>query len=198
MCGLHCRACAVLRASAPAAVARAGIGEVTLDDFADAAGMRGTDVWTHARGDVTGLLGSAYLMHARALQAGFRRDFIAGPTPRDGLERSVRGLLRAVGDDRERTLFCYVEVPQGTPALRALRAQVKRASIGIWTEVHRAVAAGSRDRLPPTHVELVNGAVIHLIAEYAAHDRTHELPGRADAVLALVDPGLAPRHLAPV
>ena len=187
-CGPRCRACAALRAAAPTAVARRGIAGVELEDFAEAAGMRAQDVWTHARGDVTGLLGSAYLVHAGRLQKSFRDAFVHAPTPREGLERSVRGLLRTVAEDRERTLFCYVEIQRGTAPLRALRSQIARGSVGLWAEVHRASAAGARGWLPPTHFEVVNSAVIHLIADHATHDRVHELPERADAVLALVDP----------
>jgi AcrR family transcriptional regulator len=194
-CGPHCRACAALRRAAPAAVARRGIAAVTLEDFAEAAGMRGEDVRTHAHGDVTGLLGSAYLAHAGRLQACFREEFLQAPTPRHGLERSVRGLLRAVAEDRDRTLFCYVEIQRGAPALRALRSQIARGSVGLWAEVHKAAAAGTRGWLPPTHFEVVNSAVIHLIAEHAMRDRVDQLPARADAVLALVDPQAGRRHL---
>jgi hypothetical protein len=190
-CGPRCRACAALRAAAPAAVARRGIGAVTFADFGEAAGMRAEDVRTHARDDVTGLLGSAYLTHAGWLQARFREDFLGAPTPQHGLERSVRGLLRAVAEDRERTLFCYVEIQRGGPALRALRAQVARGSVVLWAEIHRAAAAGGRDRLPATHFEVVNSAVIHLIADHAARDRVDALHAHTDAVLALVEPGAA-------
>jgi hypothetical protein len=184
-CGPRCRACAALRAVAPAAVAGPGIGAVTLEDFAAAAGMRTDDVRVHARDDVTGLLGSAYLTHAGRLQAAFRAEFLGAPTPQEGLERSVRGLLRAVAEDRDRTRFCYLEVANGAAPLRALRSQIARGSVGLWAEVHRA---GARGWLPPTHFEVVNNAVIHLIADHAAHDRVDVLPARADAVLALVDP----------
>jgi hypothetical protein len=188
-CGPRCRACAALRAAAPEAVALRGIRSVTLEDFAAVAGLRGADVEVHARGDVHGLLGSAYLVHAGRLQSRFRDAFLAAPTPRHGLEAAVLELLGAVAEDGARTRFCYLEIELGTPALRALRSQIARGSAALWAEAHRGTAA---DSVPATHFEVVNGAVVRLIADHATHDRVEALPARADTVFALL--GSAP-HL---
>jgi hypothetical protein len=185
-CGSRCRACAALRASAPLAVAELGIEHVGLDDLAEAARIRASDVRTHARGDVTGVLGAAYLESAGALQRGFAWSWRRAPTPHEGLRSAVDWLLTTLADDPARALFCYVEIVKGGRPLMHLREQVRRGSVGIWTTQYRETAPDSR--LPPNHFELVNSATISLIATRATQGRTHELRDMPDTVLALIGP----------
>lgn len=191
-CGAHCRACAALRASAPLAVAKVGIEHVCLDDLASAAHIRASDVYEHTRGDVTGVLGAAYLESAGALQRGFAWSWRQAPTPREGLRDAVGWLLTTLAEDPARALFCYVEIVKGGRPLVRLREQVRHGSVGIWTAHYRETAPDSW--LPPSHFELVNSATISLIAARAAQGRTHELRDMPDTVLSLIEPdeGLAP------
>ncbi|MET0601707.1 MAG: hypothetical protein ABW167_06935 [Baekduia sp.] len=186
-CGSRCRACAALRASAPLAVAKLGIEHVQLDDLAEAARIRASDVHAHAHGDVMGVLGAAYLESAGALQRGFAWSWRQAPTPREGLNTAVSWLLTTLAEDPARALFCYVEIIKGGRPLMRLREQVRQGSVGIWTAQYRETAPGNR--LPASHFELVNGATISLIAARASQGRTHELRDMPDAVLALVEPG---------
>jgi hypothetical protein len=186
-CGSRCRACAALRASAPLAVAELGIEHVGLDDLAEAARIRASDVRAHAHGDVVGVLGAAYLESAGALQRGFAWSWRHAPTPREGLQNAVGWLLTTLADDPARALFCYVEILKGGRPLVRLREQVRHGSVGIWTTQYRQTAPDNR--LPASHFELVNSATISLIAARASHGRTHELRDMPDAVLALIEPG---------
>jgi hypothetical protein len=186
-CGSRCRACAALRASAPLAVAKVGIEHVQLDDLAEAARIRASDVRAHAHGDVVGVLGAAYLESAGALQRGFAWSWRQAPAPRDGLHNAVGWLLTTLAEDPARALFCYVEIIKGGRPLMRLREQVRQGSVGIWTTQYRETAPGNR--LPTSHFELVNSATISLIAARASQGRTHELRDMPDAVLALIEPG---------
>ncbi len=132
-CGSRCRACAAPRASAPLAVAKLGIEHVQLDDLAEAARIRASDVHAHAHGDVMGVLGAAYLESAGALQRGFAWSWRQAPTPREGLNNAVGWLLTTLAEDPARALFCYVEIIKGGRPLRRLREQVRQGSVGIWT-----------------------------------------------------------------
>ena len=186
-CGSHCRACAALRASAPLAVAELGIEHVGLEDLAQVARIRASDVHEHARGDVTGVLGAAYLESAGALQRGFAWSWRRAPTPHEGLRSAVGWLLTTLAEDPARALFCYVEIVKGGRPLVRLREQVRHGSVGIWTAQYRETSPDSW--LPPSHFELVNSATISLIASRAAQGRTHELRDMPDTVLALIEPG---------
>ncbi|HEV7493210.1 hypothetical protein [Baekduia sp.] len=185
-CGSRCRACAALRAAAPLAVAQQGIEHVTLEDLAQAARIRASDAHVHAHGDVTGVLGAAYLESAGALQRGFIWSWRCAPTPRDGLRSAVAWLLTTLAEDPIRALFCYVEIVKGGRPLVRLREQVRQGSVAIWTAQYREMVPDSW--LPPSHFELVNSATISLIATRAAQGRTHELRAMSDAVLALIEP----------
>lgn len=185
-CGSRCRACAALRASAPLAVAKVGIERVSLDDLAEAARIRASDVRAHAHGDVTGVLGAAYLESAGALQRGFAWSWRHAPTPREGLHDAVDWLLTTLAEDPARALFCYVEIVKGGRPLMRLREQVRHGSVGIWTTQYRETAPDSW--LPPSHFELVNSATISLIAARASQGRTDELRDMPAAVLALIEP----------
>jgi hypothetical protein len=186
-CGARCRACAALRASAPLAVAARGIEHVELEDLAEAARIRASDVHAHAHGDVMGVLGASYLESAGALQRGFAWSWRRAPTPRDGLHNAVDWLLTTLAEDPTRALFCYVEIIKGGRPLMRLREQVRHGSVGIWTAQYRETAPDSR--LPASHFELVNSATISLIAARASQGRTHELRDMPDAILALIEPG---------
>ncbi len=185
-CGARCRTCAALRACVPRVVAALGIEHVGLDELAEAARIRASDVHVHAHGDITGVLGAAYLESAGALQRGFVWSWRRAPTPREGLRSAVGWLLTTLADDPARTRFCFVEIIKGGRPLSRLREQVRRGSVTIWTTQYRRTAPESR--LPPSHFELVTGATISLIAARSAQGRTHELRDLPDTVLALIGP----------
>jgi hypothetical protein len=188
-CGSRCRACAALRAAAPPAVAELGIERVGLDDLAAVARIRASDVRVHTHGDITGVLGAAYLESAGALQRGFAWSWRRAPAPSEGLRHAVGWLLTTLAEDPVRALYCYVEIIKGGRSLVRLREQVRHGSVGIWTMLYRKTAPDSW--LPPSHFEFVNNATISLIATRAAQGRAHELRDMAGAVLALIEPGQA-------
>jgi hypothetical protein len=187
-CGRDCVTCRRLRAVVPVAVRRWGIDALDVDALAQAAGMRASAVGAHLAGDVLGLLGAAYLASARALENGCDAAYRAAPTPREGVECSVRWLLRTLADDPDRGLFGFVEVAEGPSALVGLREQIRRSSTGLWMVQH----AGNHPRspLPRSHFEMINNATITLIADHVRQGTTDRLPDHFETVMTLFECGV--------
>jgi hypothetical protein len=170
----------------PLAVREHGIRRLALEDLATTARVAVPVAHDHAGGDIVGVLGAAYLEAASGLQEGLRTAFDRAPSPREGLERSVRWLLRTLAEDANRTHYCYVDILMGGPRLVGLREQARRGTVAIWQRHHDL--AHPRRPLPRSHFELVNSTVVALVARAARDGHVHELPEAADVVLPLIDP----------
>jgi hypothetical protein len=149
--------------------------------------MRASAVGVHVAGDVLGLVGAAYLASARALENGCDAAYRAAPTPREGVERSVRWLLRTLADDPDRGLFGFVEAVEAPTALVGLRQQIRRSSVGLWMVQHAGVHPDSP--LPRSHFEMINNATITLIADHVRQGTTDRLPAQFETVMALYECG---------
>ena len=186
-CGRDCVTCRRLRAVVPVVASRWGIAAVDVDALAEVAGMRPCDVDAHLAGDVLGVLGAAYLASARGLQGGCQVAYLAAGAPREGVERSVRWLLRTLADDPDRARFSFVEVAQGPAPLVRLREQIRDSSVGLWVIQH--ASTHPRSRLPRSHFEMMNNATIALIADQVRQGSTDRLPDHFETVMALFECG---------
>ncbi|HEY4095293.1 MAG TPA: hypothetical protein VGM33_07285 [Baekduia sp.] len=172
----------------PVAVRRVGVDALDVEALAQAAGMDASAVDAHLAGDVLGLLGAAYLASARALEAGCDAAYRAAPTPREGVERSIRWLLRTLADDPDRGLFAFVELARGPAALVALREQIRRSSVGLWMVQHAGNHPASP--LPRSHFEMINNATITLVADHVRQGTTDRLPDQFATVMTLFECGV--------
>lgn len=186
-CGRDCVTCERLRAAVPAAVSQRGINAVDIEDLAEAARLRDSEVRKHLAGDILGVLGGAYLESAGGLQRGFHAAYREAATPRAGVESSIRWLLGTLANDPERAMFSYVEIVQGAKPLLQLREQIRRSSAGLWAVQYET--NHPRSWLPPSHFEMVNNAAIAIIVDHARRGTTDRLPDHFETVMTLFESG---------
>jgi hypothetical protein len=181
-CG--CGHCEALAAAVIPVVADLGLPATTLTDLAEHA--RRAERQRCPKANLDGFVATVYLESAFGLQDAFGRAFDDERSWRAGVRRAVGGLLDTAAREPERARLSYVEILNGSSALRSLRLGVRHRSTRIWS--HQYTRLGT-DPLPSlTYFDVVNGSIVHQIADAAARDSTGELPELRDAILAAVIP----------